>query len=844
MISSVDRRSEYVENRAGANVRLNNFLTPYTLDNKSSILNAPCGYSNGVYASLRPSDAFGPELVTHGTFDSQADVDYWQITNSRATKSLEDGFMRLTYDSTIGAALRKANLVPTGRYKVTFRAKGTANTNFASIGDNASIGNNPEYVVSNPILTTDWQKYEFRIELTQSTFRFYLNSLLIGDTLDIDDISVKEDISADFVFERGTAATRVTKDGLIKDVQILSDDLVQNGNFEEIGNEILPQPVDLNVDFTSNGGGVIDDADSFTTFGGSFDGIRATILEVGKSYKLNIEGDTTSSGFTLGNVLLSGDEYGSGFGTHYFKASGTKLWIRQNTAGTTNVTSFNIKEVGQNWTFGAGWNMGDGKAVFDTDDGDGTFQSTDILTLNNTYRITFDVNITDGVLRFESGAGNNFLVSSSGTYTHEFKADLLAVKFRRNSTPTRGYIDNVSVIEITDDTNLPRIDYTNGTGALLLEPQSTNLVLTSETNPQGTGTVVLTKNYATSPDGDQNSLKVQKTGTSANDRIFPISSYNATLISGNSYSISAFVKNIDVRNGGTTTIACRVIGGSLFRRGFEWYGSSLSIASTYGSGNPTNVILEDYGNDWWRIGFTFVADGTSGNFEIDVDRDFGSDTTSIETWGWQLETLSYVSSYIPTNGSTVTRNQDVASRSGISNLINSNEGVLYAEISALGGSGTNRYITLSDGTADNSVRIYFNSNNTQLSGQLRSGGSLQCLFNHTISNLLEFNKVAFKFKQDDFSFWINGVEVDTDTSGITSVNLSKLAFDRGDNTQNFYGRVRSLAVFNEVLTDEELAKITSTTQQEVFYGMRDKMQQIDADYYEFGDYTTRLKKLF
>ena len=237
MISSVDRRSQYVENRAGANVRLNNFLTPYTLDDKSSILNAPCGYSNGVYASLRPSNAFGPELVTHGTFDSQADVDYWQIASSRATKSLEDGFMRLTYTSTIGAALFKSNLVPTGRYKVTFRAKGTANTNFASIGDNASIGNNPEYVVSNPILTTGWQKYEFRIELTQSTFRFYLNSLSIGDTLDIDDISVKEDISADFVFERNSAATRVTKDGLIKDVQILSDDLVQNGNFEEIGPE-------------------------------------------------------------------------------------------------------------------------------------------------------------------------------------------------------------------------------------------------------------------------------------------------------------------------------------------------------------------------------------------------------------------------------------------------------------------------------------------------------------------------------------------------------------------------------------------------------------------------------
>ena len=88
MISSVDRRSEYVENRAGANVRLNNFLTPYTLDNKSSILNAPCGYSNGVYASLRPSDARGPELVVNGTFDSDSDWTKgtgWSIANGKAS---------------------------------------------------------------------------------------------------------------------------------------------------------------------------------------------------------------------------------------------------------------------------------------------------------------------------------------------------------------------------------------------------------------------------------------------------------------------------------------------------------------------------------------------------------------------------------------------------------------------------------------------------------------------------------------------------------------------------------------------------------------------------------------
>jgi len=84
----------------------------------------------------------------------------------------------------------------------------------------------------------------------------------------------------------------------------------------------------------------------------------------------------------------------------------------------------------------------------------------------------------------------------------------------------------------------------------------------------------------------------------------------------------------------------------------------------------------------------------------------------------------------------------------------------------------------------------------------------------------------------------------TDTLATIPSGLNTLEFGKGDGGDNFYGKVRSLAVFNEALTDEELAKITSTTQQEVFYEMRDKMQQINADYYEFGDYTTRLKKLF
>jgi len=92
--------------------------------------------------------------------------------------------------------------------------------------------------------------------------------------------------------------------------------------------------------------------------------------------------------------------------------------------------------------------------------------------------------------------------------------------------------------------------------------------------------------------------------------------------------------------------------------------------------------------------------------------------------------------------------------------------------------------------------------------------------------------------------WVDGskiVETSTQTtmSGVNQLMVGKSPYGNIVGYKN-----KSVAVFKEALTDEELAKITSTTQQEVFYEMRDKMLQINADYYEFGDYTTRLKKLF
>ena len=281
-------------------------------------------------------------------------------------------------------------------------------------------------------------------------------------------LSVKpNDGDGDFDFSRNSAATRVNAQGLVENVQILSGDLVSNGDFsqegaEEVsngsfsqeGSELLSQPVNLVNDFTTNSGGVIVDADTFTTSGGAVDGIKkSSFLTVGKSYKLIIEGDTTSSGFTLG-ILVNGNEYGSGFGTHYFKATTQDLWVRQQTLGTTNITSFSVREVGQDWTLGTGWSIGEDKAERLV-----AAPSTDLVQLNmswnltKTYKITFDVLATSGNVRARIGQTNlnyvgqgthTFYATPSGNYQLKFQADSSFI----------GSITNISVKEVGQDWTL------------------------------------------------------------------------------------------------------------------------------------------------------------------------------------------------------------------------------------------------------------------------------------------------------------------------------------------------------------------------------------------------------
>ena len=75
--------------------------------------------------------------------------------------------------------------------------------------------------------------------------------------------------------------------------------------------------------------------------------------------------------------------------------------------------------------------------------------------------------------------------------------------------------------------------------------------------------------------------------------------------------------------------------------------------------------------------------------------------------------------------------------------------------------------------------------------------------------MLNVNKVALKYKLNDFSLWVNGVEVATDILGNAPIALNVLNFDNGVGGADFYGNTKDVRVYNTALTDQELINLTT-----------------------------------
>jgi hypothetical protein len=183
-------------------------------------------------------------------------------------------------------------------------------------------------------------------------------------------------------------------------------------------------------------------------------------------------------------------------------------------------------------------------------------------------------------------------------------------------------------------------------------------------------------------------------------------------------------------------------------------------------------------------------------------------------YGCQLEAGSYVSSYIPTLGSSVTRLADTASKTGISSLIGQSEGTLFVEVDfdlgviATGSSriqlsdGTTSnwiFIGLPDGLSGNLIRIFVNAPSGVMSAY-----STNPIFSGV-------NKIAFGYKSGSFVLYVNGVQAATSSTTLTMPTCSRIDLQGQTPAEAAFERINynTAALYPVRLSNAELASITS-----------------------------------
>jgi len=771
---------------------------------KASIVTTPTAYGVGVLNSIKPAQSFSEELVTNGNFVSN--VNGWG-TDSGATLTWQTNqtcLVTTTGDTTF--AIIQTNVLVVGRkYKVSFVFKPNNTGKFR-----VRLGGGTEQFVTTDFNVNEFNSVEFDGVAEGTTIE--LGSAFSSNITNfyIDSISVKEITDADFDFTRTSSAVRVNPDYLLETVSINSANLVQNGDFSELGSELVTNgdfATDSNWNKNSNwsiSGGT---ANCDGTSNGDINQ-GTTTATIGKSYIITYDVVSISQGsffFKFGGV---NGVFRNSIGTYtetIQAINSNRIALDSINNAIGSIDNVSVKQVDPNnyWITEAGWTISNSEANR-TNTGTYTALQQNVLTSGKTYDFSIELkSVTSGSI-FGIRLGTNYILqgvlSSAGVYTARGVANASTLSIMGDPS-FEGSIDNISLIEIQDN-GVPRLDYTNGTASILLEPQSTNLITdylgASWSTFNGAS---ITANDSTSPEGVVNATNIIYGGTS--NELIQKSSIAIT--SGVTYTISGYFK---------------LKSGSLSSSNNDFKG--LDGLNGGGIGSSTFNTIN---NTWKRFSFSSTSSTTSGRIQIKCE-----DSVEILIYGLQLEEQSYPTSLIPTDGSTVTRAAESLNNAANSDLFNPNEGVLYIETAALANDGTTRQISLSDGSSSqNKVSILYLSTTNEIKAFIRGGGAVSMNLSFTLNNALGFNKIALKYKVDDFALWVNGTEVLTDNSGAIPTGLSDLSFDDADGTQPFYGKCKMVAVFKEALSDTELACLTSTNNREIFLNYYYRMQYVGAN---------------
>lgn len=256
----------------------------------------------------------------------------------------------------------------------------------------------------------------------------------------------------------------------------------------------------------------------------------------------------------------------------------------------------------------------------------------------------------------------------------------------RATTATR-IDENGNIVNVP--ANMARIDYSNGSAAILVEPQRTNLVPNSQTfvgwTLSNSGGVSISNVNTTNPFGFSSVTKVIPTTTLGQHRPFLSANYSA---SGRIWVIAKAdgYNYLSLGEGGGLNGATIIF--------------NLSNGTISGSWVGYNGEISSLGDGWYKCSLNMNSVGTISRFIIirnnNTTADYSGDGTSgILIAHKQLEVGSFDTSAIITSGTIATRNADVISKTGLSGITSITETFDNGTTNVISGNPTN--YTMSQG---------------------------------------------------------------------------------------------------------------------------------------------------
>ena len=387
----------------------------------------------------------------------------------------------------------------------------------------------------------------------------------------------------------------------------------------------------------------------------------------------------------------------------------------------------------------------------------------------------------------------------------------LPFDFTRASTAT--VVNKLGLIEDVAS-GTPRIDFLGNTkGALLLEPQRSNLITYSEAFDNAAWTksgTTIVDNAIASPDGYVNAAKLVENSANAGHYMYVA----ATFAVGNYYTYSVFAKK-----GGTDYLQLLMSSNSFSITAYANFDLLNGVVGTVGAN--TTAKIEALANDWYRLSTTYLC-GTSGTqnsslFLADsstmarAGSYLGNGTNGAYLYGAQYEAGSYSTSLINTSGTAVTRVAETCSQTVPSGIIGQTEGTIFVEANLsniIDPTNLRGILEINDGTTSNRFSIYRGANDLSLSVIVFTAAA--AVANIAASTISGQIKIAVAYNSSDVTVYINGSLIGTDTSvtipacsdldlGIVTTNTTRILGDG----------INQALIFKTRLTNAELATLTT-----------------------------------